>query len=135
MVVHLIHLGRSNTDGTVVGGKGLIQPGHHAPDAGGVIRQIDLGTIVGRVQGGIDSRNAASNDQDLHEVNPECILAVFFKVPVNEEGSRSPLQALDLNFIPAKIPCVSASFEKGFILHQFLQGSRKPFKYLYSQYA
>jgi hypothetical protein len=64
MIVDFIHLGRFNADGTIIGGKGLVQPGHHTADTGGIINEIDAGSIFGSVHGAINTGNAATDHQN-----------------------------------------------------------------------
>jgi hypothetical protein len=59
----LDQLGRDNSHGAVVGGKGLVDLGHGAPDGGGAFHQIDKVPGIGQIQGGLHSGNAASHHQ------------------------------------------------------------------------
>jgi hypothetical protein len=62
MIVDLKHLGGLDADRTIIGGKGLVQSGHHPTDTGGIVDQIDFGPIFGSIHGTIDSGNSATND-------------------------------------------------------------------------
>ena len=63
MVVDLIHLGRFDANGTVVGRKCLVKPSHHAADAGGIVDQIYFSPVLGGIHGAIDSGDPAADNQ------------------------------------------------------------------------
>jgi hypothetical protein len=50
----LYQLRRQDSDGAVVGGKGLVQPGHDAADGGRSFNQIDIEPGIGKVHGCLD---------------------------------------------------------------------------------
>jgi hypothetical protein len=60
-----------DSEGAVVGGKSLVQLGHLSPNARQLFHQMHLKSHFGKVQGGLDSRNASSDDKNIpiHEVD------------------------------------------------------------------
>ena len=63
MIVDLVHLRSFDADGTIIGRKGLVQSGHHAADAGGIVDHIDFSSILGSIHGAANSGNSATNHQ------------------------------------------------------------------------
>ena len=60
---HVHHLGAQNTGRAVHGGEGLVQFGHFAADGGLALHQHHGHATFGAVQGGLDARHAAADDQ------------------------------------------------------------------------
>ena len=57
------HFGGQDTGGTVQCGEGLVDLGHFAANGGLFLYNIHLKACVGNVQSGLDTGNAAANDQ------------------------------------------------------------------------
>ena len=62
MSTDIQHLGRQDSDGTVVGGKGLVQLRHFPADAGQFFHQVDPNAHFGKVQRCLDAGDAAADD-------------------------------------------------------------------------
>jgi hypothetical protein len=60
MPADLDQFGRDNSHGTVIGGKGLVQLGHHASYGGGPFHQVDIVAGIGQVQGSLHAGNATT---------------------------------------------------------------------------
>jgi hypothetical protein len=60
MPADLDQFGRDNSHGTVIGGKGLVQLGHHASNGGGPFHQVDIVAGIGQVQGSLHPGNATT---------------------------------------------------------------------------
>jgi hypothetical protein len=61
-----IHQLRSqNSEGAIIGGKRFVELRHFAADAGQPLHQVHLESHLGKVQGGLDSRDASSNDKNI----------------------------------------------------------------------
>ena len=59
----LDQLGRNDARGTVAGGKGLIEPRHAPADGRALLDKVYAEPGRGKVQGGLDPRNASTADQ------------------------------------------------------------------------
>jgi hypothetical protein len=55
MSTDIQQLGRKNSDGAIVGGKGLIQLSHLAADAGKLLHHVNLDTHLRQVQGSLNT--------------------------------------------------------------------------------
>jgi hypothetical protein len=64
MATKLYELGREDSHGTIVSGKGLIQLSHHPSDARSPLYHIDEITRFGQVERGLNSGNASSHHHD-----------------------------------------------------------------------
>jgi hypothetical protein len=91
VIVDFVHLGCFNADGTVIGGKSLVQPGHHAADTGRVVDQVYFGSIFGGIYGTVDAGNSASDDQDrvIHGFTSKKPVILKSLVDDNEIGMKS----------------------------------------------
>jgi hypothetical protein len=69
MSTDIQHLGREDSDGAVIRGKGFVQLGHLAPDTGKPFYQLHLESHFGKIQRGLDSRDAASYHEYLFAHN------------------------------------------------------------------
>ena len=69
MSTDIQHLGRENSDGTIVGGKRFIQLSHLAADAGQLLHHVDLNAHIGKVQECLDSGNSSSNNKYVFDHN------------------------------------------------------------------
>ncbi len=63
MPAGLDELGREDAHRAVVGGEGLVQPGHDAADGRVGLEEVDLLAGVGQVEGGLDAADAATDDK------------------------------------------------------------------------
>jgi hypothetical protein len=63
MPADLDQLGRDNSHGAIIGGKGLVDLRHGAPDGGGALHQINEKPGIRQIQGGLHTRDAASYHQ------------------------------------------------------------------------
>jgi hypothetical protein len=72
MSTDIQHLGRQDSDSTVVGGESLIQLRHLTADTGQFFNQMNLDTHVGQIQGSLDTGDASSNNKDvfIHDIFP-----------------------------------------------------------------
>ena len=61
MSTDIHQLRRQNSEGTVIGGKGLVQLGHLAANAWQPLHQMHLETHFGKVQRGLNAGNASTN--------------------------------------------------------------------------
>jgi len=57
----LDQFGGNNSHGTVIGGKGLVQLGHHPADGAGLFNEVDIKTGIGQIQSGLHSGDAAAD--------------------------------------------------------------------------
>ena len=55
---------RDNSHGTVVGGEGLVQLRHGAPDGGGLLEKVHIIARVRQIESGLHSGNAATDDHN-----------------------------------------------------------------------
>jgi hypothetical protein len=60
----LDQFGRDNSHGTIVGGEGLIELGHHPPDGAGFLHQMNIISRIRHIQGGLHPGDAAPHNQD-----------------------------------------------------------------------
>jgi hypothetical protein len=58
----LDQFGRDNSHGTVVGGEGLVQLGHDAPDRWRFFEQVDVVSGICQIEGRLHSRDPASDN-------------------------------------------------------------------------
>ena len=63
MLAHIDHLGSQNTDGTVDGGEGLVETGHHAANGRALLHHDHIETAVGTVKGRLHTGDTAADDQ------------------------------------------------------------------------
>jgi len=63
MVGAFDHLWGQDTHGAVIGGKGLVQLGHSAPNARVFLNQIDLNAHICKVYGGLNTGNSAAYNE------------------------------------------------------------------------
>ena len=72
MSTDIQHLGREDSDGAIIRGKGLVQLGHLPPDAGKPLHQFHMESHFGEIQRGLNSRYAASDDKyfSAHNFSP-----------------------------------------------------------------
>jgi hypothetical protein len=68
MPADLDQFGGEDSHGAVIGGKGLVQLGHVAPDARGFLHQINPETRRGQVQRGLDTADSATDNQDIADM-------------------------------------------------------------------
>jgi hypothetical protein len=76
MSTDIQHLGREDSDGAIIRGKGLVQLGHLPPDAGKPLNQFHKKSHFGEIQRGLNSRYAASDDKYFFAHNPAPIHAI-----------------------------------------------------------
>jgi hypothetical protein len=65
MPTDIHQLGRENSEGAVICGKGLVQLRHFSADAGQPLNKMNLETHFGQVQRGLHACNASANDKDI----------------------------------------------------------------------
>jgi hypothetical protein len=65
MSTDIHQLGRENSQRAVIGGKGLIQLGHLPADARQAFHHVGRKPHFRKIQGGLNSRNAASYYKDI----------------------------------------------------------------------
>ncbi len=53
-----------DTHGTVIGGKGLVQLGHHPADGRGGFHEVDVVPRFRQIKGGLNSGNSSPDDED-----------------------------------------------------------------------
>jgi hypothetical protein len=70
MSTDIQHLGREDSDGAIIRGKGLVQLGHLPADAGKPLNQFHLESHFSEIQRGLHSRYAASDDKYFFAHNP-----------------------------------------------------------------
>jgi hypothetical protein len=63
MSTDIQQLGRENSYGTVIGGKGLVQLSHLPTDARILLNQVDADSHVAEVERGLHSRYAAADNE------------------------------------------------------------------------
>jgi hypothetical protein len=68
MPADLDQLGCENSHRAVVGREGLIELGHVAADRGSLLDQIHLKTGGGKIEGGLDTADAATDDHDVAHI-------------------------------------------------------------------
>jgi hypothetical protein len=78
MTPTLNQLGRNNTHGTIVGGKGLIQLGHPSPDSRLFLNQVHLKSAVGQIQRGLDATNSCSHNS--HGTDRLCMILLVITI-------------------------------------------------------
>jgi hypothetical protein len=61
MPADLDQFGREDSHGTVVGGEGLVQLGHHAANRGRSLHEVDIITGISQIQCGLHPGNAPTN--------------------------------------------------------------------------
>jgi hypothetical protein len=54
-----------DSHGAVIGGKGLVQLRHVAPDARGLLNQVNLEAGRGKIKRGLDAADPSPNDHDV----------------------------------------------------------------------
>jgi hypothetical protein len=69
MSTDIHQLGREDSQRAVIGGKGLVQLGHFAADAGQTFHHERFEPHFRKIQRGLNSRNAASDDKDVSTHN------------------------------------------------------------------
>ena len=67
MICRLNHPGRDGTGGAVESGKGLIQLGHVAADAGRLLNQVDEESFIGYIESGLHAGDAGADDENLRD--------------------------------------------------------------------
>ena len=60
MPADLDQFGRDNSHRAVIGGKSLVQLGHHASYGGGPFHQVDIVAGIGQIQGNLHAGNATT---------------------------------------------------------------------------
>jgi hypothetical protein len=68
MPVAFDELGRFDTHGAIIGGKGLIELGHLAPDSGGFLDKVHFETCGGEIKRGLNTADPSTNDQDISKI-------------------------------------------------------------------
>jgi hypothetical protein len=68
---------------TVIGGKGLVELSHVAPDGGRLLNQVDLKTGSGEVKRGLNATDPSTNNHNVSKITVSEVLAqvldVFFQ--------------------------------------------------------
>jgi hypothetical protein len=74
--VDLDQLGREDSHGTIIGGKGFIQPGHGPADGGPFFEKVHVISGAGQIKGALHAGNSRACDHNSsrytvrHEISP-----------------------------------------------------------------
>ena len=80
MPADLDQFGGQNSHRAVIGGKGLVQLGHMAPDARGFLHQINPKTRRGQIQRGLNTADPSTDNQDIaNSIVGETITKLFHR--------------------------------------------------------
>jgi hypothetical protein len=73
MSTDIHQFGGQNSEGAVVGWKGLVQLGHFPADGGEPFDKVNGKPHFGKIEGGLHARNASAYDKNIPVHEPELL--------------------------------------------------------------